>query len=104
VGDPAWIAGDEQRAVRDLRLAPSMLRRGDLMTLELPAGLSGVVEVWDLAGRRIGVCPLAAAGDRAILPARGLFDRSAGNGVFVMRWTPEQGAPGRATRVLVLGD
>jgi hypothetical protein len=104
LADPAGLAGDDPRAVQGLRLTPSMVRRGDIMTLRLPEGLVGVVEVWDLAGRRIAAQPLAVAGDRAILPASALFSRSAGNGVFLMRWAPERGAPARAARVLVLGD
>ena len=104
VGDPAGIAGDARRAFDGLRLAPNMVRRGDLMTLETPAGLTGLIEVWDLAGRRIAASTLAAAGDRATVRACELFRPAAGNGVFLLRWTPAGGAPARATRMLVLGD
>lgn len=103
VGDPAGVAEDAWGAARELRLAPTVLRRGDGLVLQLPEDRSGILEVWDPSGRCVTRCPLAA-GDRTILPARGVFDRRAGNGVFLMRWTPVGGAPAPAARVVVLGD
>jgi hypothetical protein len=101
--DPAGLASDGAPSPRALRLAPSVVRRGDLVTLRLPGGAPGVVEAWDIAGRRIGASPLPGTLDRAVVPAAALIGRSAGSGVFLMRWTPDSGAPARAARLLVLG-
>jgi len=103
-GDPAGIAGDPARAAHALRLAPSVVRRGACLTLDLPAGFSGSVDVCDPAGRCVARRALTASGDRATLRAGDLFGGAAGSGVYLLRWTPAGGTAARAARVLVLGD
>ncbi len=102
--DPAGVAASEPRRGPALRLWPRIVRPGDLLSLHLPASGAGLVEVWDVAGRRIAARPLAGGDGVISLPARGLIDRRAGSGAFLMRWTPEGGGPAPSARVIVLGE
>jgi hypothetical protein len=102
--DPAGVTAVEPRSAWSLRLSPSIVRPGDLLSLQLPAGGSGIVEVWDLMGRRIAARSIAAGEGVASVPTNGLLDRRAGSGAFLMSWTPERGGPARTARVIVLGD
>jgi len=102
--DPAGVAVSEPRVRSALRLSPSILHRTDLLSLRLPASGAGLIEVYDLAGRRLGERFLVAGGEATSVPASVLFDRHAQSGAFLMRWTPEHGGATRTARVIVLGD
>jgi hypothetical protein len=102
--DPAAVTTSEPRGPGSLRLSPSVVRAGDRLSLGLPADEGGIVEVWDVAGRRLAAHALLGRGGATSLPAAGLFDRRGGSGVFLMRWTPECGGPARCARVVVLGE
>ncbi len=100
---PPVAVGDTPVESRlSLAVAPNVVHLGSWVWLRPPAGETGTLALYDLAGRRIASHDLAG---QTLVSTRDLFGgmSTPAAGVYFMRWHPEGCDAQRSGRIIVVG-